>query len=206
MTKPLKKPTPRGATFGSFMDEFVNESDRAAVILGAAMVENLLGQILDKYLIPCTGTSDDLLEGDAPLATFSAKIKACHRLGLLDDQFIKLLNTFRRLRNGFAHEVTTGSLADGAARDRVAALAEPFIDARMFRSLANKIAEVSKRDVNDPGVIFRAVLAVFHLELASIHEAITPLKRAFSRNVVESCMLGVPPEDRPTSEGAKSEA
>jgi DNA-binding MltR family transcriptional regulator len=196
MSTTFKKPKLYGDSFNSFMNEFINESDRAAVILGAAMVENLLGQILDKFLLSSTSTTDDLLEGDAPLATFSAKIKACHRLGLVDDQFIKLLNVFRRLRNGFAHEVSTGSLTSGATRDRVAALAAPFVDARVFQSLANKIAELSKREVNDAGVIFRAVLAVFHLELVRILGATKPVMPTYSKGIVENCMAAIPPEDR----------
>jgi len=204
--KQLKKPDLHQASFGSFMKEFVGESDRAAVILGAAMVERLLGQILEKHLLPSTGTTDELLEGDTPLATFSAKIKACHRLGILDDRFISLLNTFRRLRNNFAHETGANTLSGGAARDRVAALAEPFINSRMYQSLAGKIAEVTKHEVSDSGVTFRAVLAIFHLELGHVLEAIEPLQPSYTRGIVESCLVAVPPEDRAGDQAGTGEA
>jgi hypothetical protein len=194
--KPLKKPEIHQASFGSFMGEFVGESDRAAVILGAAMVERLLGQILEKHLLPSTGTTDELLEGDSPLATFSAKIKACHRLGILDDRFISLLNTFRRLRNNFAHETGSNTLGGGAARDRVSTLAEPFSNARIYQSLAARIANVSKRDMSDSGVTFRAVLAIFHLELGHILEAIEPIKPSLRKGIVENALDAIPPEDR----------
>lgn len=177
MAKQGKKKDIHERSFSLFMDEFVTESDRAAVILGAAKIEALLGQILDKHLLPSPSTSDDLLEGDAPLATFSSKIKICHRLGIIDTHFCKLLNTFRRLRNGFAHEVTHSTLDASAARDRVLSLAEPFTNSEFFQSLLATVAAKMDRLDTDPGVVFRSVLALFHIHLASIlrHiETITP--------------------------------
>jgi len=194
MPKKLIKPDLHGQSFSNFMDEFVDESDRAAVILGAAKIEFLLGQILDKYFTPCLANTDDLLEGDAPLGTFSAKIKICHRLGLLDDVFIKLLNIFIKLRNGFAHEVTTSSLSNGAARDRVISMTDPFTESPFYQSLLHKIASVMDREINDTGVAFRTVLAVFHMELMSIHESIEPISRQFSVGIVESCKTAKAPK------------
>lgn len=202
MSKQLEKPDYLGSSFATFMDQFLGESDRAAVILGAAKVEYLLGQILDKYLLPCPSTIDDLLEGDSPLATFSSKIKLCHRLGLVDDHFAKLLNIFRKLRNGFAHEVTAGSLSAGSARDRVAALAEPFADTRYFQSLNAKVASAMERDLHDSGVIFRAVLAVFHLHLLRTYEGLTPIERSSDFEIVATCKKAAPSGEKGTQGNA----
>jgi hypothetical protein len=180
------------------MQEFVAESDRAAVILGAAKIDAVLGQILDKYLLPSPSASDDLLEGDSPLGTFSARIKACHRLGLLDDQFAKLLNTFRRLRNGFAHEVTTGTLSSGSARDRVLAMAEPFVGQKFYAAILQKVARDLERDIDDPGAIFRTVLALFLLELDDIYEDLVPAKRLFTEGIVDHSDVE-PPKIKKTS-------
>ena len=92
---------PHAEDFAVFMEEFLVDSDRASVVLGAAKIDALLCSLLDHYLIPNPGTEDDLLEGDLPLGTFSARIKMCHRLGLIDAHFAKLLHVFRRLRNAF---------------------------------------------------------------------------------------------------------
>jgi len=46
-----------------FMNEFKDESDRAAVILGAAKLDTLLYQILDRHFLPSLSASDELLEG-----------------------------------------------------------------------------------------------------------------------------------------------
>lgn len=196
MKPEFKKPNPRNSSFQAFMEEFVTESDRAAVILGAAKVEFQLGQMLDTYLLPSTSASDDLLEGDAPLATFSAKIKICHRLGLIDNAFVKLLNTFRKLRNGFAHEVTNSSLAAGSARDRVFSMAEPFRNARFYLSLLNTISSIMKKDSNDPSVVFRAVLGIFLLHLTKLHATLASVKPPAATGIVAFCANGIPPEDK----------
>lgn len=83
---------PEGRLFSELMDEFVAESNRAAVVLGAAKLDALLYAVIDRFLIPSPTGSDDLLDGDAPLATFSSRICLCHRLGFIDGHFAKLLN------------------------------------------------------------------------------------------------------------------
>src|ERR1041384_5909756 len=100
-----KKPerTPQAMAFGHFMRDFLKESDRAAVILGAAKIDALLCAMIESALRPVTSGEDDLLEGDAPLSTFSARIRVAYRLGLIDADFAKLLHVLRKLRNSFAH-------------------------------------------------------------------------------------------------------
>jgi hypothetical protein len=112
--------------FTEFVQEFQNESDRAAVIIGAAKLDYLLAQILAKYLLPSTAKSDELLEGDSPLSTFSAKIALTYRLGLIDAKLSRALNLIRRLRNSFAHEVSGCSLESGPHRDRIREIVSPF--------------------------------------------------------------------------------
>lgn len=107
------------AEFKAFFEEFKSESDRAAVILGAAKLDLLLYQIIQQFLAPATGGKDELLDGDAPLGTFSAKIMLTNRLGLIDNEFTRALQFVRRIRNSFAHEVTGCTLDSGSHRDRV---------------------------------------------------------------------------------------
>src|SRR2546422_8611501 len=92
--------------FAKFVDEFKGESDRAAVILGAAKLDATLGQILDRHLRPSLSSSDELLDGDSPLSTFSARIAVCYRLGLISSEFAKTLHQVRKIRNSFAHELS----------------------------------------------------------------------------------------------------
>ena len=118
--------SPYGKEFIKFAEEFATESDRAAVILGAAKLDLLLQQILEAHLLPSPSGRDELLEGDSPLATFSARINACYRLGLITAGFSKALHLIRRIRNSFAHESTGVSLDAGAHADRVKELTNMF--------------------------------------------------------------------------------
>jgi len=70
--------------FQAFVEEFARETDRAAVVLGAARLDAQLYQLISKVLAPCSGSNDELLDGDSPLATLSAKINIAYRLGLID--------------------------------------------------------------------------------------------------------------------------
>lgn len=113
-------------TFRSFVDEFKGESDRAAVILGAAKLDSLLAQILDRLLLASLSSTDELLEGDSPLSTFSSRINLCYRLGVISAEFAKSLHLVRRIRNGFAHELSGCSLNSGSHADRLKSLLLPL--------------------------------------------------------------------------------
>lgn len=173
------------------------------MILGAAKIEFLLGQILDKFFLPAPTTTDDLLDGDSPLATFSAKIKVVHRIGLIDDQFCKLLNTFRRLRNGFAHEVTHSNLNSGAARDRALSLAEPFVVSEYFQECLEIIADAMQRERTDVGVIFRTVPAIFYIELSQVHTQMSSCKREHLGGIVQNVLNRTPPSKRENTDDPK---
>ncbi|QFG52389.1 hypothetical protein [Chryseobacterium sp.] len=94
--------------FDDFAEDLLMEkSDRIIVIVCASKIDDLLFAILDSYLLPkISGKKDDLLEGDQPLATFSSKIKATYRLGIIDKSYYNLLEQLRAIRNKSAHNVT----------------------------------------------------------------------------------------------------
>jgi mannitol operon repressor len=92
-----------------FLQEFQNESSRAAVILGASFLDAQLRQILANFMIDPENAVDELL-GDEdiherPLSTFSARIKAAYCLGLISKNERDDLNLIRRIRNRFAHRL-----------------------------------------------------------------------------------------------------
>jgi hypothetical protein len=79
------------------------------IIVGAAKADDLLLEVLRAFLLPKIAKAkdqDELLEGDTPLATFSARIKICRRLGLLDETLYLALERLRALRNLSAHSVS----------------------------------------------------------------------------------------------------
>jgi len=91
-----------------FMDEFEKETDRAAGIVGAAILDSALESALKAYLIKSThAKNDSLFDGpNAPLSSFSSKIDMMFRLGLISEQMAKALHMIRRIRNNFAHDIT----------------------------------------------------------------------------------------------------
>lgn len=97
------KEHPHLAEFLPFLDVHNSESPRGAVLVACSFLEEQLRGIVDAFWVD---TSDKamLLEGfNAPLGTFSARIKAAHCLGLISDMERDDLDTLRKIRNEFAH-------------------------------------------------------------------------------------------------------
>jgi hypothetical protein len=126
------------SAFRKFVLEFKDESDRAAVILGAAKLDALLYQILDRYMLPSLSSTDELLDGDAPLSTFSSRINTCYRLGLLSPEFAKALHMIRKIRNAFAHEISGCTLDTGPQGDRVRSLLLPLRPLHFFQEFRER--------------------------------------------------------------------
>jgi hypothetical protein len=159
------------AAFYEFVNEFKGESDRAAVIIGAAKLDYMLYQILAKYLIPNAGNSDDLLDGDSPLSTFSSRINICYRLGILDAGFARALHLIRRIRNSFAHEISGGKLDSGPHRDRIKELAAPYAQAKAYSDTKKAIMHNKAGAAAD----FFTVLSILVLRLEAVFEDIEAL-------------------------------
>src|SRR5712691_1713619 len=96
--------------FDVFAEDLLAErSARPLVIVGASKVDHLLFEMLRIFLLPKIAKAkdqDELLEGDTPLATFSARIKMCRRLGLIDETLYVALERLRALRNLSAHSIS----------------------------------------------------------------------------------------------------
>ena len=90
-------------------DLLIERSARPLLIIGAAKVDDLLFLILERYLVAKIANSkdsDELLEGDRPLSTFSSRIKITYRLGLIDKSLYYVLDQLRKLRNIGAHSLS----------------------------------------------------------------------------------------------------
>jgi DNA-binding MltR family transcriptional regulator len=109
-------------------DQFQKESDRAAVILTASLLDETLGTLIRTFLIPCS-TPKDLLFEDAtsPLSTFSAKIDMAHRLGLISSKLTRDIHLIRKIRNSFAHDIFGCDFANGSVRSRVLELKKSIV-------------------------------------------------------------------------------
>jgi hypothetical protein len=96
--------------FDLFAEDLLAERNaRPLIIIGASKIDDLLLEIVSIFLLPKRAKAkeqDELLEGDTPLSTFSARIKICHRLGLIDETLCKALERLRLLRNLSAHSIS----------------------------------------------------------------------------------------------------
>lgn len=89
--------------FNAFLDEFQQETDRGAALVGAAIIDHRLDDTLRSFMVSNNAASE-LLEGPrAPLGTFSARVDACFALGLIDAHEKSQCHLIRKIRNEFAH-------------------------------------------------------------------------------------------------------
>jgi hypothetical protein len=86
-----------------FQSAVRQQDDRALVLSLAAFAEDTLGRLFLVYMRE-EKQARELVEGfNAPLGTFSARIKAAFTFGLLTREQFEDLEIARRVRNAFAH-------------------------------------------------------------------------------------------------------
>ena len=105
--------------------EFESESDRAAVILTASLLDNALYSLLKNHFVPLPSNTDSLFDSaNSPLSTFSAKIDISHRIGLISSKFCRDLHLIRRIRNEFAHNIHGCTFENSTVKQRILELAK----------------------------------------------------------------------------------
>jgi len=149
--------------FTKFTDEFKSESDRAAVILGTAHLDEYLRKLIGAFLLPVRTGNDELLDGDRPLSTFSSRINLCFRMGLIDADIAKSLHIIRKIRNAFAHEVSGVTLEVGSHRDRINELVRPLSKTNIYKILLERNFDNKDNHVTE----FRVAVALLSLRLHS---------------------------------------
>lgn len=110
--------------------------DRGLVLSLAAFAEDALRSLITSFLVP-SDAADDLVEGfNAPLGTFSARIKASYAMGLLTLVQFRDLERLRQIRNFVAHSWKPVSLESPELRDIVRNLSPSRLDLNFHDSLA----------------------------------------------------------------------
>lgn len=96
----------------SLLESLHEHDDRSLILTMAAFAEDTLELLLINYLRE-PKQARELVNGfNAPLGTFSARIKAAFVLGLMRKDHYQTLELFRKIRNRFAHNW------DGVSLDR----------------------------------------------------------------------------------------
>lgn len=105
------------------LNQLTHELDERGLVLTlAAFAEDALGDLLGSFMQPGSA-ADALLNGfNAPLGTFSARIKASFALGLLTPRQQENLDRLRRIRNEFAHSWEPITFSDQAVAAHISAL------------------------------------------------------------------------------------
>jgi mannitol operon repressor len=113
-----KKAAEELRALATFSKEFNGETDRGAALVGAALVDNRLEELLRAHLAD-NPVSEDLLTGGATavLGSFSARIKMCYALGLITKLEYEECEIVRKVRNAFAHRLHGLSFADQQVTD-----------------------------------------------------------------------------------------
>ena len=91
-------------------EELAGESERACAIVGVAYLDDLLGQVLEHYLLENAGAYRELLNPEnpsAPLSSFGARLVASYGIGLISHSDLEALRKLKRIRNLFAHSLST---------------------------------------------------------------------------------------------------
>jgi DNA-binding MltR family transcriptional regulator len=100
------------------LDKLEHESDRGAVLITAAWVDDALKEYLRSHLIDDSIVVDKLLGLDRPLGTFSSRITLCYCMGFIGPQIRSDLDVIRDVRNDFAHVRSEISFSTDSIRDR----------------------------------------------------------------------------------------
>jgi hypothetical protein len=118
----------RSFDLNAFSERLNSESDRACAVLGAALLDARLEDLIRRKL-QCF--HDELLESTRPIGTFSARIRLARALVWINDDARFDLDIVRGIRNDFAHSFDHKlSFGDQSVSDRCANLrtAQAFID------------------------------------------------------------------------------
>lgn len=107
-----------------FWTETKESSDRALAILSGAILDELLGKMLETLSIDNELLNKRLLNPNQPLGSFGPRIDACYLFGLISEREWRALRIVQKIRNAFAHELANLSFAISSMSDRANAISE----------------------------------------------------------------------------------
>ena len=118
MVRDYKLDFPSDPEFHAFLDEFQRESDRAAAVLAAAFLDELLERLLRRSFTNEDKAVEVLFRWPGPLSSFAGKISVAYAVGLISTQERHDLDLMRDIRNDFGHELQGLSFGTRSIADR----------------------------------------------------------------------------------------
>jgi hypothetical protein len=160
--------------FHFLIEEFKKETDRAAVILSASLIDETITSLLKTYLVPIPNAKDDFFNGaNSALSTFSAKIDMCYRLGIISAKFSRDLHLIRKIRNSFAHDVYGCDFENGSVKSRVTELAKACSIMSVYEYF---LEQESKNVIKGTRGIFLFITSAIIFNVNQIIDKIKPLE------------------------------
>ena len=101
--------------YNEIAQAYAKESDRAAAVLIASFLEDVMAGKLRAILVDDKKVAK-LFDGYGPLATFAGKIDMAFALGLLTPGMETDLNLIRKVRNHFAHSPRVTDFGDARVK------------------------------------------------------------------------------------------
>lgn len=86
-----------------FRTSISNETDRGAVLMSAAYLDDKLKELIEKRLVQDRKIARRAFEFNGPLGTFSSRINFAYLIGVIPKNAQRDLHTIRAIRNQFAH-------------------------------------------------------------------------------------------------------
>lgn len=105
----------------TFLTASNKETERGRALVSASLIEEMLEEVLRRFLLANSAASKLFDEPNAPLSTLSAKAAASRALGLITAEEFADIELVRKIRNDFAHNVMC-SFDDEKIRNRAMAL------------------------------------------------------------------------------------
>jgi len=94
-------------TFAEIKKEFAGNSDRGIAVIAGSMIDSLLEDLLESFLVAFKSKSDkkNIFSSNAPLSSFHNKTQMAYSLGLISNYDRELLIQINSIRNIFAHQI-----------------------------------------------------------------------------------------------------
>lgn len=106
-----------------FEKELGDESPRGVVLIGTAILEEKLRELMIAAMAPNPSSSDTLFDGpNSAFGSLSSKIDGAYRMGLISNTFCRDLHVIRRIRNEVAHEPQSFRFEDPSPKNRIESL------------------------------------------------------------------------------------
>ncbi|MNR84333.1 mannitol repressor protein [compost metagenome] len=122
------------------LTRMLDDHDERGLILSlAAFAEEALGRLIEAFMLPVAASKDLLTGFNAPLGTFSSRIKASYALGLINEEQFKDLEFLRKIRNEFAHAWEHVSLEQDNLASYARNMSFSYLDDNFPSTSADKI-------------------------------------------------------------------